>query len=155
LQTEFTHVAAFDGHTTSLPQETNNVTLDPNYQDKFGRPAIRCTYLDHPDDLATMKWFLDKTAELMETAGATKMEGYYPETGQTGNVHLLGTCRMGDDPASSVIDRNNRSHNVPNLFMCDGSTLVTSGRGQPTMTIMALAFRAAELINQAAQRGEI
>ena len=155
LQTEFTHVAAFDGHTTSLPQETNNVTLDPNYQDKFGRPAIRCTYLDHPDDLATMKWFLDKTAELMETAGATKMEGYYPETGQTGNVHLLGTCRMGDDPASSVIDRNNRSHNVPNLFMCDGSTLVTSGRGQPTMTIMALAFRAVELINQAAQRGEI
>jgi choline dehydrogenase-like flavoprotein len=155
LQTEFTHVAAFDGHTTSLPQETNNVTLDPNYQDKFGRPAIRCTYSDHPDDLATMKWFLDKTAELMGAAGATKMDGYYPETGQTGNVHLLGTCRMGDDSASSVIDRNNHSHDVPNLFMCDGSTLVTSGRGQPTMTIMALAFRAADMINQAAQRGEI
>ncbi len=62
---------------------------------------------------------------------------------------------MGDDPASSVIDRNNRSHDVTNLFMCDGSTLVTSGRGQPTMTIMALAFRAADMINQAAQRGEI
>jgi len=44
---------------------------------------------------------------------------------------------------------------VPNLFMCDGSTLVTSGRGQPTMTIMALAFRAAEMINNAARRNEI
>lgn len=155
LAYDFSHVAAFDGHTTSLPQASNNVTLDPNVQDRWGRPAIRCTYMDHPDDLATMRWFLDKTTELMEAAGASRIEGSYPETGQEGNVHLLGTCRMGDDPATSVIDRNNRSHDVPNLFMCDGSTLVTSGRGQPTMTIMALAFRAADMINQAAERGEI
>ncbi|MDA1369609.1 MAG: GMC family oxidoreductase [Proteobacteria bacterium] len=155
LAHDFSHVAAFDGHTTSLPQSSNNVTLDPDVQDKWGRPAIRCTYMDHPDDLATMRWFLDKTTELMEAAGANRIEGSYPETGQEGNVHLLGTCRMGDDPATSVIDRNNRSHDVPNLFMCDGSTLVTSGRGQPTMTIMALAFRAADMINQAAERGEI
>ncbi len=91
----------------------------------------------------------------MEAAGAIKIAGTYPETGQEGNVHLLGTCRMGDDPNTSVIDSNNRSHDVPNLFICDGSTLVTSGRGQPTMTIMALAFRAAEMINNAARRNEI
>ena len=155
LAYEFSHVAAFNGHTTSLPQESNNVTLDSTYQDKFGRPAIRCTYMDHEDDLATMRWFLNKTTELMEAAGAIKMAGSYPETGQEGSSHLLGTCRMGDDPNTSVIDSNNRSHDVPNLFMCDGSTLVTSGRGQPTMTIMALAFRAAEMINNAARRNEI
>ena len=155
LAYEFSHVAAFDGHTTSLPLGSNNVTLDPTYKDKFGRPAIRCTYMDHEDDLATMKWFLNKSTELMEAAGAIKIAGTYPETGQEGSVHLLGTCRMGDDPNTSVIDSNNRSHDVPNLFMCDGSTLVTSGRGQPTMTIMALAFRAAEMINNAARRNEI
>jgi choline dehydrogenase-like flavoprotein len=62
---------------------------------------------------------------------------------------------MGNDPTTSVVDKFNRSHDVPNLFICDGSSLVSSSRGQPTMTIMALAFRAADHIAQAARRGEI
>jgi choline dehydrogenase-like flavoprotein len=62
---------------------------------------------------------------------------------------------MGKDPATSVVDRYHRSHDVPNLFVCDGSSLVTSGRGQPTMTIQALAFRAGENIARFAKRGEI
>lgn len=155
LEHQFTHSAAFDGHTTSLPLSTNSVSLDPDMADKWGRPALRCTYMDHPDDLATMKFFHDKTKELMEAAGATNIVGSYPENGQTGNVHLLGTCRMGNDPQTSVVDKFNRAHDVPNLFMVDGSSMVTSGRGQPTMTIMALAFRAADNIIQAANRGDI
>lgn len=155
LAYQFSHVAAFDGHTTSLPLDSNNITLDDNVQDRWGRPAIRCTYMDHPDDLSTMQWFLDKTTELMEAAGASNVVGFYPENGQEGNVHLLGTCRMGADPDTSVIDPFHRSHDVPNLFLCDGSSLVTSGRGQPTMTIMALAFRAADHMMQAARRGDI
>jgi choline dehydrogenase-like flavoprotein len=131
------------------------VTLDPNVTDRWGRPAVRCTYQDHPDDIATMRFFYELSIELMEAAGASNISGFYPENGQEGNVHLLGTCRMGNDPASSVIDSSHRTHDVENLFICDGSSLVTSGRGQPTMTIMALAFRAAELIDRAAQRGEI
>jgi len=62
---------------------------------------------------------------------------------------------MGDDPQRSVVDRYHRSHDVPNLYMCDGSSFVTSGRGQPTMTIQALAFRAADHLAQAARRGEV
>jgi choline dehydrogenase-like flavoprotein len=62
---------------------------------------------------------------------------------------------MGDDPESSVVDRFHRSHEVPNLFICDGSSMVTSGRGQPTMTIMAMAFRAAQHIAEFARQGEI
>jgi choline dehydrogenase-like flavoprotein len=62
---------------------------------------------------------------------------------------------MGDDPATSVIDRHHRTHDIRNLFLCDGSSLVTSGRGQPTMTIQALAFRAADHIANFARRGEI
>jgi choline dehydrogenase-like flavoprotein len=62
---------------------------------------------------------------------------------------------MGNDPASSVVDKFHRSHDVPNLFVCDGSSLVTSGRGQPTMTIQALAFRAGEHIARFARRNEI
>ena len=155
LEREFTHSAAFDGHTTSLPLSSNSVSLDPDVADKWGRPALRCTYMDHPDDIATMKFFYEKSLELMEAAGAKSTTGYYPENGQEGNVHLLGTCRMGNDSASSVVNKFNRAHDVSNLFMVDGSSLVTSGRGQPTMTIMALAFRAADNIIQAANRGEI
>jgi choline dehydrogenase-like flavoprotein len=62
---------------------------------------------------------------------------------------------MGNDPASSVVDRYHRAHDVPNLFICDGSSFVTSGRGQPTETIQALAFRAAEHIGRFASNGEI
>ena len=102
-----------------------------------------------------MKFFYERSVELMEAAGALKIAGSYPQDGQRGNVHLLGTCRMGNDPDTSVVNRVNRAHDVKNLFICDGSSLVTSGRGQPTMTIMALAFRAADNIIQAARRGEI
>jgi choline dehydrogenase-like flavoprotein len=70
-------------------------------------------------------------------------------------LHLLGTCRMGDNPATSVVDRHHRSHDVPNLFICDGSSLVTSGRGQPTMTIQALAFRAGEHLAAFARKNQI
>jgi choline dehydrogenase-like flavoprotein len=62
---------------------------------------------------------------------------------------------MGNDPSTSVVDRYHRAHDVPNLFICDGSSMVTGGRGQPTMTIQALAFRAADHITEAARRGEI
>ena len=154
LQHLFTHSCSFDGHTTSLPLSTNNVTLDPSVKDMWGRPAIRVTYNEHADDIATMKFFLDRSLELMEAAGATQMEGSYDENSPW-TQHLLGTCRMGNDPETSVVDRYNRSHDIPNLFMCDGSSMVSSSRGQPTITIMALAFRAADLIIQSARRGEI
>jgi len=64
------------------------------------------------------------------------------------DYHPVGTCRMGKDPKTSVIDADHRTHDVPNLFIVDGSSFVTSGRGQPTMTIQALAFRAADRITQ-------
>jgi choline dehydrogenase-like flavoprotein len=78
-----------------------------------------------------------------------------PVTPSTIGVHLLGTCRMGNDPRTSVVDRDHRAHDVPNLFICDGSSLVTGGRGQPTMTIQALAFRAADRITALARANDI
>lgn len=139
---------------TSLPMERNNITLDPTNTDKWGRASIRVTYKDHPDDLANAEFLQSKAMEILDAAGAQKLWSDPVEPAQFG-VHLLGTCRMGDDPASSVVDKYHRSHDVPNLFICDGSSLVSSTRGQPTMTIMALAFRAAEHIIAAAGAGEV
>ena len=142
------------GHCTSLAQETNSVSIDPTLKDAWGIPAIRVTYKDHPDDLAMAKFLQDRALEIMQAAGAQRAW----RAGQRfarGGVHLLGTCRMGNDPAASVVDKYHRTHDVPNLFICDGSSFVTSGRGQPTMTIQALAFRAAEHIGRFAKRGEV
>ncbi|RLA30129.1 MAG: hypothetical protein DRR11_14040 [Gammaproteobacteria bacterium] len=139
---------------TSLAQDSNNITLDPTHTDQWGRPAIRVTYKDHPDDLAMATFLQDRSMELLEAAGA-EQSWRWPVNPQTGGNHLLGTCRMGNDPGTSVVDRYHRSHEIKNLFICDGSSMVTSGRGQPTMTIMALAFRAAEHIGKAAAAGDI
>jgi choline dehydrogenase-like flavoprotein len=141
-------------HTTSLALESNNITLDPTLKDAWGVPAIRVTYRDHPDDLATARFLQDRGAEILDAAGALRVTKA-PVTESSLGFHLLGTCRMGNNPASSVVDKYHRSHDVPNLFICDGSSLVTSGRGQPTMTIQALAFRAGEHIAEFARRNDI
>jgi choline dehydrogenase-like flavoprotein len=142
------------GHTTSLPVETNSVSIDPTLKDAWGIPALRVTYKDHPDDLAFARFLQDRQVEIMHAAGAKHV--WRDAVGeQTFGVHLLGTARMGNDAATSVVDKYHRTHDVPNLFVCDGSSFVTSGRGQPTMTIQALAFRAADHIGQFAKSNQI
>jgi len=154
LEHDFTRHMSVLNSTTSLALDRNNITIDPTHKDRWGRPSIRLTYKDHDDDLAIAKFLQDRSMELLDAAGAQKSWrdhiGY-----QSNGAHLLGTCRMGDDPQTSVVDKFHRTHDVRNLFLCDGSSFVTSGRGQPTMTIMALAFRAAEHIAAAAKNNEI
>ena len=154
LRDYYTRTMNVDGHSTSLPLETNSISLDPEMKDPWGLPAMRVTYRDHPDDLAMMRFLQDRAIEILEAAGARRT---WRQPVQETNLaaHLLGTCRMGDDPRASVVDRYHRAHDVRNLFICDGSSLVTGGRGQPTATIQALAYRAGEHIAQFARRGEL
>ncbi len=154
LRDYYTHSVRFAAHMTTIPVASNRVTLDPDHRDHWGRPALCLTYQDHPDDMKTKQWFRDRTQELMEAAGAARVWNQ-PVLPIDGGVHLLGTARMGNDPRDSVVDRYHRAHDVPNLFICDGSSFVTSGRGQPTMTIQALAYRAAEHIARFARSHEI
>jgi choline dehydrogenase-like flavoprotein len=150
----FPYVMSAAGHSTSLPVETNAITLDRTLVDAWGRPGIGVTYQDHPDDLTFAAFLQDRAVEIVEAAGAERV--WRSTVGPSSlAAHLLGTCRMGNDPSASVVDRDHRAHDVPNLFICDGSSLVTGGRGQPTMTIQALAFRAADRITELARAGEI
>ena len=151
---KYPYTMAAAGHSTSLPLETNTITLDPNLIDAWGRPGIRVTYMDHRDDLATEAFLQDRAVEIMEAAGAERVTRV-PVVPATVAAHWLGTCRMGNDPTTSVVNADHRAHDVPNLFICDGSSLVTGGRGQPTMTIQALAFRAADHITAMARAGDI
>lgn len=154
LENDFTRSMFWFAGGTSIAQDRNNITIDPTHKDKWDRPSIRLTYRDHDDDLALANFLQDRSMELSEASGATHSWAQPIEVQNSGS-HLLGTCRMGDNPETSVVDKYHRSHDVPNLFICDGSSMVSSGRGQPTMTIMALAFRASEHIIAAARNNEI
>jgi len=154
LRHNFTRTFEVFCHGTSLPVETNGFSLDPDVKDAWGLPALRMTFRDHPNDLKMMNWMKDRALEILDAAGA-KTKWSNPVAEQEFVVHLLGTCRMGNDPKRSVINADHRTHDVKNLFLCDGSSMVTSGRGQPTMTIQALAYRAADRITALAKRGEI
>jgi choline dehydrogenase-like flavoprotein len=154
LSHNFTRTMEIFCHGTSLPLENNSFSLDPDLKDAWGLPALRLTYKDHPDDLKLVNWLNVRAQELLDAAGAEK-KWSFPAQEQQFAVHLLGTCRLGNDSKTSVINADHRTHDVKNLFLCDGSSLVTSGRGQPTMTIEALAFRAADRITALAKRGEL
>jgi choline dehydrogenase-like flavoprotein len=151
----FTNSLMSYGHTTSLPVTTNSVSLDPELKDAWGLPAMRVTYKEHEHDIRMYKYFQKRGRDLLTAAGAKKIHDSPIGDDPGFTVHLLGTARMGNDPKTSVVDKFHRAHDVKNLFIVDGSSFVTSGRGQPTLTIQALAFRAADHIAQFAKRREI
>jgi len=115
---------------------------------------LRVTYKSHPDDFKMLSFFRDRSLELLDAAGAIR-KWALPIADTTAAGHLMGTCRMGNDAKSSVVDKYHRAHDVPNLFIVDGSSFVTSGRNQPTCTIQALAYRAADHIIRMAKGGSI
>jgi choline dehydrogenase-like flavoprotein len=154
LAKNFNRTMMIMGHGTSLPVADNSISLDATLKDAWGLPALCVTYKDHPDDLKTGRFFNEKALEILEAAGAQE-KWEFPVEESTMGYHLLGTCRMGNDPKNSVINADHRTHDVPNLFLCDGSSFVTSGRGQPTETIQTLAFRASDRITALAKKSAI
>jgi choline dehydrogenase-like flavoprotein len=154
LREEAQHRMNITCFTTQLPLETNRVDLDPDVKDAWGLPAMRITSTSHPDDLRNAEFFRQKSIEVLEAAGATRTWAGAVNDAR-GSAHNRGTCRMGNDPRTSVVDRYHRAHDVRNLFIVDGSSLVTGGRNHPTMTIQALAFRAAEHLVRAARAGDV
>jgi choline dehydrogenase-like flavoprotein len=154
LKNDFNRTLTMQGFLTCLPVESNNVTLDPDVKDAWGLPAIRVTYKDHPDDMKNKAFFRDRALELIDAAGATK-KWADPVREERAMGHTMGGCRMGNDPKTSVVDKFHRAHDVPNLYVVDGSSFVTSARNHPTCTISALAYRAADNIIRTAKNGSI
>ena len=154
LREEANHKMNISCFVTQLPVETNRVDLDPDVKDEWGLPAMRITSQSHPDDLKNAEFFTQKSVEILEAAGAKKVWAS-PVRDSRGGAHNRGTCRMGNDAKTSVVDKYHRAHDVPNLYVVDGSNFVTGGRNHPTLTIQALAFRAAEHLVRAAKKGDL
>ena len=96
------------------------------------------------------------TRAILEAAGVERMFEEYGTYDGFNATHVLGTCRMGDDPQGSVVDRDCRSHRWRNLYVVDASVFPSSGGGEsPSLTIEALAIRAADRLAESARRGEL
>jgi choline dehydrogenase-like flavoprotein len=148
------HKLSVSNFISQLPVETNCVDLDPDVKDDWGLPAMRITTTSHENDFKAMKFFIDRSVEILQAAGAREVWADQVSDSR-GGAHARGTCRMGNDPTKSVVNKFGRAHDVPNLFIVDGSNLVTGGRNHPTMTISALAYRAADHLVRAAKNGDV
>jgi choline dehydrogenase-like flavoprotein len=127
-----------------LPDENNYIDLDPHLKDKFGIPAPRIHYSLSENSRKMLGHAMMKGKEVMRAAGAKSTLAFGPvkDTGW----HIMGTTRMGNDPRSSVVDRNCKSHDIDNLYIVDSSVFVTSSGVNPANTIQAIAIRAGDAI---------
>lgn len=122
-----------------LPNPDNRVTL-ADETDANGIPVARVTFSYGDNDRALIHAMRDDGERIMEAAGADQL------LFNNGSHHVLGTCRMGTDPATSVVDPDCRSHDIANLWICDGSVFPTVGAANPSLTIQAVATRTAHHI---------
>jgi choline dehydrogenase-like flavoprotein len=136
---DYNHWAAFGLLGEILPHADNRVQIAEE-KDQFGIPITRMTFNLGDNDKKLIEFGKKKTMEVMSAAGATEVvqEARY--------AHLVGAARMGKDPATSVVDAFGRTHDIANLFICDGSIMPTQGSANPGLTIMALSARIADYL---------
>jgi choline dehydrogenase-like flavoprotein len=140
----FGHEVSLTVTVEDLPELSNRITLDASRRDAAGIPVPRLHYRVSENSRRALAHGVDRAREVMRAAGA--FEVIVNPLSRAAGFHFLGTARMGDDPARSVVDRDGRCHALANLFIIDGSVFVTSGAVNPTPTIQAFALRAAEAI---------
>ncbi len=125
-----------------MPIESNAITLHDTERDQFGMPVPNINVDDHPNDVAMRNHSLKRSSEILSAAGATRVLECPPMPGS----HNMGTCRMSDSESDGVVNKWGQSHDIPNLFIADGSIFSTAGGCNPTLTIVTLAIREAEYI---------
>jgi choline dehydrogenase-like flavoprotein len=125
-----------------MPVFEARVQVDPRVKDHWGIPVARLSGSNHPHTVEVGKSLASKAEAWLKEAGAIATWLRPPRVGLSGGQHQAGTCRMGNDPKTSVVNRYCQVHDVDNLFVVDGSVHVTNGGFNPVLTIMAVAYYA-------------
>ena len=139
VRKRFNHQLVYGIIGEDLPEESNQVVLDSNLTDSDGIPAPKLLYRCSENSTRMLKFHVDRCLDAVTAAGATETHVVH-QVRDTG-WHLLGTTKMGADRSKSVVNEWGQTHDVPNLFVFDGSTFPTSGGVNPTATIMSVALR--------------
>lgn len=138
-----------------LPDPENRVTLNANQTDKWGIPTVHISCSIGENERKMAKQIITDGKAMVEAVGATVIS-VRDEPGEPGlGIHEMGTARMGKDPKTSVLNRYNQAHDVPNLFITDGSAMASSGCQNPSLTYMALSARAAHHAVEFLKAGKI
>jgi len=138
-----------------LPRYENAATIDKNAVDAWGIPALHIQARYSDNEAKMLKHAMDTFEQLCHTAGFETLSKHDQPHPPGYSIHELGTCRMGDDPKKSVLNKWNQSHDIKNLFVVDGSSFVTGGYQNPTMTILALSMRASEYLAERLRTGNV
>ena len=146
MRENYTRVIRVTGPVQEVPSPDARVTLDPEVHDRWGVPVARLSGTTHAETVRTAAFIFERAKEWLQASGAVRIWGQPPGLYLSGGQHQAGTCRMGNDPHTSVVDKWGRVHGHDNLFVTDGSVHVTNGGFNPVLTILALAFRTAERI---------
>ena len=139
----------------TLPRHENFVRLDKATVDEWGIPVLHIRQRYSENEFAMAKDSMETADELCPDAGFEVLQKHWQMIPPGASIHELGTCRMGSDPKTSVLNGFNQSHDVKNLFVVDGSAFVTGGSQNPTLTICALAMRSADHLAEQMRTGSI
>jgi choline dehydrogenase-like flavoprotein len=151
------HLTALSMVGEDMPQLANRVDLDPKLRDVHGLPVPRITYSAHRHEIAASLFYGPMLQAICAASPGHVASAFVPVgvlveqsggfgsplAGPASTAHIMGTARMGDDPATSVVDAFGRLHDVDNVYLADGSVFTSAGGFNPTVTIMALALRMA------------
>ena len=138
-----------------LPYEDNRVTLNRDKLDKWGLPTAVFDVKIRDNEYKMRKDMANDAVEMLEAMGAKNVTPYDRPYGPGLGIHEMGTARMGRDPKTSVLNKWNQIHEVPNVFITDGSCMTSSGCQNPSLTYMALSARAANYAADQLEKGEL
>ncbi|HEX4211080.1 MAG TPA: GMC family oxidoreductase, partial [Candidatus Binataceae bacterium] len=137
-----------------LPSPTNRVTLDPTARDHWDMPVLRMDVAFGPNEIAMRKEAGDTCVAMLKEAGYQGVNRI-PTTPIPGaTIHEMGGAPMGQDRKTSILDKHNRCHDVPNLYVTDGAAMCSSSSANPSLTYMALTARAAAYAADQFKRGQ-
>jgi choline dehydrogenase-like flavoprotein len=138
-----------------LPKYENFVRINPGVKDEWGIPALHITHRYGKNEYEMAKDSMNVAEEICHGAGFEILAKHAQMVPPGESIHELGGCRMGVDPKKSVLNRFNQTHDIKNLLVTDGSSFVSGGAQNPTLTILALSMRASEHLAEEMRKGNV
>lgn len=143
MREQYTRVLRVTGPVQEIPNPDARVRLDPTVRDRWGIPVAQLSGTTHPETVRTATFIADRAREWLLASGARRTWHHPVPLALFAGQHQAGTCRMGEDERTSVVDPWGQVHGHDNLYVADAAVHVTNGSVNPVLTILALAFRGA------------